>query len=203
MNQMERMKQGLLYDPNDEEVIKEQRQFQNRLWAFNKLKADDYSEKEEYMKSVFARCGKNNYIELPLHANWGGHHLYLGSDIYFNSNTTLVDDGNIHIGDKVMFGPNVTIITAAHPVLPELRSRGLQYNRDVRIEENVWIGAGVIIMPGVTIGKNSVIGAGSIVTRDIPENVVAVGNPCRVMRQISERDREYFFRDERIDWENL
>ena len=102
-----------------------------------------------------------------------------------------------------MFGPNVTIATANHPILPELREKGLQYNKDVHIGKNVWIGAGVVIVPGITIGNNSVIGAGSVVVKDIPANVVAVGNPCRVLREISQHDREYFCRNERIDWENL
>ena len=203
MTQYERMVQGLLYDPGDREIMEEQVPFQDRLWAFNQLKPSDYEKKQEYMHAVFAACGEDSYIELPLRANWGGHHLHLGSGVYVNSNLTLVDDGQIYVGDKVMFGPNVTITTANHPIEPELRARGLQYNKDVFIGENAWIGAGVMILPGVHIGKNTVIGAGSVVTRDIPENVVAVGNPCRVMRPVSERDREYFFRDERIDWENL
>jgi galactoside O-acetyltransferase len=101
------------------------------------------------------------------------------------------------------FGPNVTLTTANHPIDPELRAWGLQYNKDIHIGENAWIGAGAIILPGVTIGKNTVIGAGSVVTKDIPDNVVAVGNPCRVMREVSDRDREYFYKSERIDWENL
>ena len=102
-----------------------------------------------------------------------------------------------------MFGPNVTVVTAAHPVEPGLRARGFQYNKDVYIGENAWIGAGAVILPGVHIGRNAVIGAGSIVTADIPDNAVAVGNPCRVMREAGQRDREFFFKDERIDWENL
>ena len=127
----------------------------------------------------------------------------MGNNVYANFNLTLVDDGNIYIGDNVMFGPNVTIATANHPILPELREKGLQYNKDVHIGKNVWIGAGVVIVPGITIGNNSVIGAGSVVVKDIPANVVAVGNPCRVLREISQHDREYFYRNERIDWENL
>ncbi len=167
------------------------------------LSADQQQERQQYMKEVFAACGENCYIEPPLHANWGGHHLHLGNNVYANFNLTLVDDGHIYVGDRVMFGPNVTVTTANHPIEPGLRSRGLQYNRDVWIGENVWIGAGVIIMPGIHIGNNSVIGAGSVVTRDIPENVVAVGNPCRVLREISDRDRKYFYKEEKIDWENL
>jgi len=203
MTQYERMINGLLYDPLDQEVIKNQVCRQNRLWEFNQLRPTDYEAKTAYMKEVFAECGDGNYIELPFHANWGGHNTHWGSGIYANSNLTLVDDGHIYIGDKVMFGPNVTVVTAAHPVEPGLRARGFQYNKDVYIGENAWIGAGAVILPGVHIGRNAVIGAGSIVTADIPDNAVAVGNPCRVMREAGQRDREFFFKDERIDWENL
>ena len=117
------------------------------------------------------------YIELPFHANWGGHNVHFKNNIYANSNLTLVDDGHIYVGDNVMFGPNVVVTTANHPLDPSLWKIGYQYNKDVIIEENVWIGSGVIIVPGIKIGKNSVIGAGSVVTKDIPSNVVAVGNP--------------------------
>lgn len=203
MTQYERMIRGLIYDPADPEILGEQQPFQDKLWEFNLLKPSDLEAKEAYMKEVFAECGDNNYIELPLHANWGGSHTHWGSGIYANSNLTLVDDGHIYIGDKVLIGPNVTIITAGHPVWPKLRETALQFNRDVHIGENVWIGANVVIVPGVTIGKNSVIGAGSIVTKDIPEDVVAAGDPCRVLRKIGEHDREYYYRDEKIDRENL
>ena len=199
MNQYERMIKGLVYDPNDEEILKMQFPYQDKLWEFNRLKPSDVKKKQEYMKKVFAECGDNCYIELPFHANWGGSRVHFGNNIYANSNLTLVDDGHIYVGDKVMFGPNVTVATANHPIDPRLRSKGYQYNRDVYIEENVWIGAGVIIVPGVHIGKNSVIGAGSVVTKDIPENVVAVGNPCRVLREISDRDRKYFYKNDLID----
>ncbi len=203
MTQYERMVAGLIYDPLDEEIMKEQVTFQERLWEFNRLKPSDNEKKTRYMKEVFAECGEGNYIELPFNANWGGHHLHLGSGVYANFNLTLVDDGHIYVGDRVMFGPNVTISTANHPINAELRARSLQYNKDIHIGENAWIGAGVIILPGISIGKNTVIGAGSIVTKDIPDNVVAVGNPCRVLREVSDHDREFFYRDERIDWENI
>ncbi len=203
MTQYERMVNGLIYDPADDEIIKEQIVFQDKLWTFNQLKPSEYDKKQRYMKEIFAECGENCYIELPFHANWGGHHVHFGSGIYANSNLTLVDDGHIYIGDKVMFGPNVTIATASHPINPELRDRGLQFNKDVYIGENTWIGAGVIIVPGVHIGSNTVIGAGSIVTKDIPDNVIAVGNPCRVLRNVSEKDSEFFYKTERIDWKNL
>lgn len=197
------MEKGLLYDPGDPEIMKEQVPFQDRLWDFNQLRPSDYEEKQQYMREVFAECGENCYIELPLRANWGGRHLHLGSGIYANANLTLVDDGHIYVGDKVMFGPNVIITTASHPVEPELRARGLQFNKDIRIEENAWIGAGAILLPGIHIGKNTVIGAGSVVTHDIPGGVVAVGNPCRILREIGDRDREYFYKFEKIDRNNL
>lgn len=202
MTQYERMVQGMLYDPGDEEILREQVPYQDKLWAFNQLKPSDCEAKQAYMKAVFAECGDDCYIELPFHANWGGHHVHFGSGIYANSNLTLVDDGHIYIGDKVMFGPNVVVATAGHPIDPELRSLGLQYNKDVYIGENAWIGGGTVVVPGVHIGKNAVIGAGSVVTKDIPDDVIAVGNPCRVLRAVSEHDREFFYKTEKIDWDD-
>ena len=204
MTETERMEAGLLYDPGAEEILSVQSPLGEKLKEFNDLRPLQFEEQQRLMKEMFAECGENVFIQRPLYANWGGSHVHLGSNIYANFNLTLVDDGHIYIGDWVKFGPNVTIVTAGHPVLPELRKDpALQFNKDVHIEECVWIGAGVIVLPGVTIGKNSVIGAGSVVTKDIPENVVAVGNPCRVMRPIGDRDRETFFRNERIDWEEM
>lgn len=203
MTQKERMEQGIIYNPNDEMITKEQAPYLDKLWEFNNLKPSQYEEKVRYMKEIFAECGENCYIELPFRANWGGHNVHFGNNVYANFNFTVVDDGDIYVGDRVMFGPNVTIATANHPIEPGLRSKAMQYNKSVHIGENVWVGANTVIVPGVTIGKNSVIGAGSVVTKDIPENVVAFGNPCRVLREIGEHDREFFYKQERIDWENL
>ena len=202
LTQKERMEQGLLYDPASEEILKDQALLLDGLREFNALSSSQVAEKEAYMHRVFAECGKNCYIELPFHANFGGAHVHFGDDIYANFNLTMVDDGHIYVGNHSMFGPNVTVITAGHTINPKIR-RNTQYNRDVHIGENVWIGACVTILPGVTIGDNSVIGAGSVVTKDIPSNVVAVGNPCRVLRPIDERDEKYFYRDSPIDWENI
>ena len=203
MTEYEKMVKGLTYNPGDEKIMSEQLQYQDKLWEFNQLKPSQYSEKIKYMKEMFAECGDNCYIELPFRANWGGHHVHFGSGIYANSNLTIVDDGHVYVGDKVMFGPNVTIATANHPIEPTLRAKGLQYNKDVYVGENTWIGAGVIIVPGVRIGKNTVIGGGSVVTKDIPDNVVAVGNPCRVLREVGEHDKKYFYKNEEIDWETI
>ena len=203
MTQYERMVAGLIYDPGDEEIMKEQMPYQDKLCDFNNLKTSQLKEKEAYLKEVFAQCGEGCYVEVPLRANWGGAHVHFGNRVYANYNLTLVDDGHIYVGDDVLFGPNVVIATANHPIEPMLRSKALQYNKDVHIGNNVWIGAGAIIVPGITIGDNSVIGAGSVVTHDIPSDVVAVGNPCRILRKIGENDRICFYKDERIDWEEL
>ena len=190
MTEYEKMVAGKLYDPQDPEIMDEQFPFQDKLWEFNQLKPSDLEKKEQYMKEVFAECGEGCYIELPFRANWGGHHVHFGSGIYANSNLTIVDDGHVYIGDKVMIGPNVTIATASHPIEPELRAKGLQFNLDVHIGENAWIGSNAVILPGVTIGKNVVVGAGSVVTKDIPNNTVVVGNPAHIIRRINQAPEE-------------
>lgn len=199
----ERLHTGEIYLPGDDEILEEQFQCQEKLYDYNQTRPSEGEKRSKLLKEMFAEIGDGCYIEPPLRANWGGHFVHFGKNIYANFNLTLVDDTHIYVGDATMFGPNVTIATAGHPILPELREQAYQYNMPVRIGKNCWLGAGVIVMPGVTIGDNTVIGAGSIVTKDIPANVVAVGNPCRVMREIGEYDREYYFKERRIDYENL
>lgn len=203
MTEKEKMHNGKLYLPGDEEIIREQTLCLEKLYNFNATRPLEYEKRMTLLKDMFAEIGDNCYIEPPLHTNWGGHHVHFGSNIYANFNLTLVDDTHIYVGDRTMFGPNVTIATAGHPILPELRAKGYQYNAPVRIGQNCWIGAGVIIVPGITIGDNVVIGAGSIVTKDLPDNVVAVGNPCRILREVNEQDRKYYFKDKMISREDL
>lgn len=203
MTEKERMDAGLIYNPNDEEIMKVQREWLEMQYDFNLTRPSEQDKRDALMKKMFGSIGEGCYVEPPLHANWGGKNIFLGNNVYVNFNLTVVDDGNVYVGDKVLFGPNVTIATANHPIESSLRARGLQYNKDVHIGNNVWVGAGAIIVPGITIGDNSVIGAGSIVTKDIPANVIALGNPCRVLRSINEHDKEYFYKKEKIDWENL
>ncbi len=194
---------GDIYYPSGDEIMKEQAKCLEKQYDYNLTRPSDGALREKLLKEMFAEIGENCYIEPPLHANWGGHHVHFGNNVYANFGLTLVDDTHIYVGDCTMFAPNVVVATAGHPVLPELREKALQYNLPVHIGRNCWIGTGALIMPGVTIGDNSVIGAGSVVTRDIPANVVAVGNPCRVLREISEHDREFYYRDKKIDWEKL
>ena len=189
----------VLYDSGDENILKEQFKYLDYLYDYNGTRPREVEKREALLQKMFAEIGTNCYIEPPFRANWGGHHVHMGNHVYANYNLTLVDDTHIYIGDYTMIGPNVTIATAGHPILPELRNQNMQYNVPVYIGKSVWIGAGVIILPGVTIGDGTVIGAGSVVTKDIPPNVVAVGNPCRILRKINEQDRIYYFKDKKIN----
>ena len=198
MTEKDKLHSGELYWPNDPTVWDEQMVLLDKLAEFNAIPHARMADRFAMMRELFAEVGEGCYIEPPLHANMAGRYVHFGKNVYANFDLTLVDDTHIYVGDGTMFGPNVTIATAGHPIDPELRARGLQYNMPVRIGKNCWLGAGVIVLPGVTIGDNVVIGAGSVVTKDIPSNVLAVGNPCRVLREIGEHDRAYYFRDRKI-----
>ena len=198
-----KMHTGELYFPGDEDIMKEQMAYQDLLCEYNQTKPSEGKKRTELLKKMLGDCGENVYIEAPFYSNFGGHHCHFGKFVYANYSLTCVDDTHIYIGDYTMIGPNVTIATAGHPILPELRKKGLQYNMPVHIGVNCWIGAGAIILPGITIGDNVVIGAGSVVTKDIPSDVIAVGNPCSIMREVGEHDRKYYFKDRKInldDW---
>ncbi|MBQ2729721.1 MAG: sugar O-acetyltransferase [Clostridia bacterium] len=199
----EMMHSGDLYLPMEKELFEHQINRLDMLYEFNMTRPTELEKRSEMLKKMFAEVGENCYIEPPLHTNFGGQHVHFGSYVYANFNLTLVDDTHIYVGDATMFGPNVVVATAGHPILPELRIQGYQYNAPVHIGKNCWIGAGAVIVPGVTIGDNVVIGAGSVVTKDIPSNVVAVGNPCRVLREVDDRDREFYFKKRRISPELL
>ncbi|MBQ9945990.1 MAG: sugar O-acetyltransferase [Clostridia bacterium] len=203
MTNMDLLHSGKIYAPGDEEIMTEQLKCLEKLYDFNMTRPSEQEKRETMLKSMFAEFGESCYIEPPLHANWAGKHVHFGKNVYANFGLTLVDDTHIYVGDGTMLGPNVVIATAGHPILPELREKQYQFNLPVHIGKNCWLGAGVIVMPGVTIGDNSVIGAGSVVTKDIPSNVVAVGNPCRVLREISDRDKEYYYKDKKINYEDL
>ncbi|MBQ7960465.1 MAG: sugar O-acetyltransferase [Clostridia bacterium] len=199
MREYEKLHSGELYLPGDDEIMKEQLKCLEKLYDFNNTRPSELDKREVLLKKMFAEIGNDCYIEPPLHSNWGGKHVHFGKNVYANFNLTLVDDTHIYVGDYTMIGPNVTLATAGHPILPELREKAYQYNAPVKIGKNCWIGAGVIVVPGVTIGDNTVIGAGSVVTKDIPSNVVAVGNPCRILREINEHDKKYYFKNREIN----
>ena len=203
MTEREKIHSGNIYWPSDPAIMEEQLGYLDLMDEYNRTPRRLQEERAAMLPKLFAEVGENCYIESPYFANWGGRHVHLGSNIYANAGLKLVDDTHIYIGDNTMLGPKVTIATAGHPIDPELRGRGLQYNLPVHIGKNCWLGAGVIVMPGITIGDNTVIGAGSVVTKDIPSGVVAVGNPCRVLREVGERDKIYYWRDKKIDWKEL
>lgn len=203
MDMNEKLHSGVLYLPDDDDIIELQEKCLEKLYDFNMTRPREMEKRNAMLKDMFAEIGEDCYIEPPFHANWGGHHVHFGNRVYANFNLTLVDDTHIYVGDCTMFAPNVTVATAGHPIAPCLRKYGIQYNASVHIGKNCWIGAGALIMPGVTIGDNTVIGAGSVVTKDIPSNVVAVGNPCRVMREINEQDMITYFKDRKINWSDF
>ena len=198
MTECEMLHGGGLYRSDEAALLNEQTACLERLYDFNATRPSEGEKREALLKEMFAELGENCYIEPPLRSNWGGRHVHFGKNVYANFNLTLVDDTHIYVGDYTMIGPNVTLATAGHPILPALREEVYQFNLPVRIGRNCWLGAGVIVLPGITIGDNTVVGAGSVVTRDLPSGVVAAGNPCRVLREIGERDRLYYWRDKRI-----
>ena len=195
-----RMADGRLYACNSPELFAEQERRRDVLDAYNALPFSSSAERDALLAQLLAEVGESCMIEPPFHANWGGANLHLGSNVYANMGLTLVDDADIFIEDNVMIGPNVTICTGTHPISPRLRARGLQYNKPVRICAGAWLGAYCVVLPGVTVGEGSVVGAGSVVTRDVPAGgVVAVGNPCRVLREIGEKDERVYDRDKPVD----
>ena len=199
----EKMHSVSLYSCADGALVEEQTACLDKLYDFNMTRPTETQKREKMLKEMFCEIGENCYIEPPLHSNWGGKHVHFGNNVYANFGLTLVDDTHIYVGDYTMFAPHVTLATAGHPILPELREKIYQYNAPIHIGRNCWLGAGVIVLPGITIGDNSVIGAGSIVTKDIPPNVVAYGNPCKVIREIGEKDRETYFQGRKIDFDAI
>ena len=185
---------GELYDSAEEDLMLCQEECKKLVSEYNALppSRDNFEKRREILMRIFGINGSTSWFEPPFHANWGGRFVKLGKGVYANFNLTLIDDGVITIGDNVEFGPNVTIVTAAHPLHHEIRKNGVQYNKPVTIGDNCWLGAGVIVLPGVTIGDNSVIGAGSLVTKDIPANSLAYGSPARVIREIGEDDLVHY-----------
>ena len=182
---------GEYYDCNDMKLLSYQHRCVAQMNRYNKIKSGPVGlwRRMKRLKRVFGSIGEGGYVEPPVHANFGGKNVFVGKNFYANANLMLVDDGKITIGDNVMLGPNVTIATAVHPLRADERQESQnQKNLPVTIGNNVWIAACVTVLPGVTIGDGAVIGAGSVVTKDFPPNVLAYGNPCRAVREISESD---------------
>ncbi len=190
------MKAGYIW-LDDAENMALQARAKTLVEKFNSLPPEAMEERMALNKEIFGSCGKNVWIVPPMKLAVGKY-ISIGEGCYFNAGTTFIDDWKIEIGSNCLFGPNVTLCTTGHPISPNHRMDGM-YSFPIKIGNTCWIGANVIILPGITIGDHSVIGAGSVVTKDIPANVVAAGNPCRVLRQIDERDETYYFKGHRFD----
>ena len=194
------MKNGMLYTDIGEGLEQERRRCKELLYDFNLTRPSEEALRSSLLGELLGDMGRDIWIEPPFHMAYGTN-VHIGDYFYANFNLVIVDDIDVYIGNNVMIAPNVTITPTGHPVDAELRRPGSQFSIPVRIGNDVWIGSNAVILPGVTIGDNSVIGAGSVVTHDIPANVVAVGNPCRVLREISARDKEYYYKNRRVDEE--
>ncbi|MBE6908486.1 MAG: sugar O-acetyltransferase [Ruminococcaceae bacterium] len=180
----EKMHSGEWYLPNDPVLAREQAECLEKLYDYNATRPHETEKRAALLRDMFAEIGEGCYFEPPFHANWAGKFMHFGKNIYCNFGVTFVDDTSIYVGDFTQFGPHCVIATADHPLDDAEREAGYQRNFPVRIGRNCWFGAGVLVMPGVTIGNNVVVGAGSVVTHDLPDNVLAHGVPCRVVREL-------------------
>ena len=198
MDQKERMLAGLPYKAWMDGLSQERMENKKKIYAFNQLGPDRVGEKEKLLKEILGKTGKHVHIEAPFHCDYG-YNIEVGENFFANYNFTVLDVGKVRIGANAQIAPNVSIYTAGHPVHPDSRNSGYEYGTGITIGDNVWIGGNVCILPGVTIGNNVVIGAGSVVTKDIPDNVIAAGNPCKIIRMITEEDRDFYYRDRRFD----
>ncbi len=201
MDQKERMLRGLPYKAWLDGLEEEREACKAAVYELNQLRPEERDRIPEILKKLFGKTGENVWIEPPFHCDYGWN-IEVGENFFANYGLTVLDVGKVTIGDNVQIAPNVLISTAGHPIHPVSRNSGYEYGLPITIGDNVWLGGGVILLPGVTIGDNAVIGAGSVVTKDIPADVIAVGNPCRVLRRITEEDRRYYYKDKPFDVED-
>ena len=201
MNQKERMLAGLPYKAWLDGLSEERMECKKKIFEYNQLPPDESEKKEKLIRDIIGKSGEGICIEAPFHCDYGSN-IEVGDNFYSNYNLTILDVAKVTIGKNVMIAPNVSIYTAGHPIHPDSRNSGYEYGIEVTIGDNVWIGGSVVDNPGVHIGNNVVIGSGSVVTKDIPDNYIAVGNPCRLIREITEEDRKYYFKDREFDVED-
>ncbi len=197
MNQKERMLSGLPYLANEDGLFEERQRAKELCYRINHCEPSDLDLRSKYLKVLLNNASEKIYIEPPFRCDYGSN-IYIGDNFYANYNLIILDCAKVTIGENVMIGPNVCITTAGHPI-HHLSRRKYEYADEITIGNNVWIGANVVINPGVKIGDNCVIGSGSVVTKDIPADVVAVGNPCKVLREITDEDRKYYYKDKKFD----
>lgn len=192
MAEKEKAQKGLLYDANnDPSLLKDIEAASILLYKYNQLLPTEVDKKKNILNTLIGHIGENTTIRPPFYCDYG-YNIQIGNNFYANVNLVILDGGKVCIGNNVFIAPNVGIYTAGHPFDVEQRNKGLEYAFPITIGNNVWIGAHTAILPGVNIGDNSIIGAGSVVNKNIPKNSLAVGNPCRVIRQITEEDRNKY-----------
>lgn len=190
MTEKEKMCAQMLYDANyDQTLLEERDKAKDLCHQYNRLRPSDRASQQEVLKKLLGKTGENFTLTAPFWCDYG-YNIELGENFYANHNLVILDGAKVTFGDNVFIGPDCGFHTAGHPIDFERRNRGLEYAYSITVGDNVWIGAGVQVMPGVTIGSNVVIGGGSVVVKDIPGNCVAVGNPCHVLRPITEEDKQ-------------
>ena len=189
----EKMLSGKLYKAAGEELLAERQYAKELVFDFNSSHPGEDSKRKEIIKKLFGKTGNNFFVEPTFRCDYG-YNIEVGENFYANYNCTILDCAKVIIGDHVLLAPNVSLFTAGHPIHYELRNQEFEYAFPITIGNNVWIGGNVVVNPGITIGDNTVIGSGSVVTKNIPANVIAVGNPCKVLRQITDEDKLYYFK---------
>ncbi|MBR2524069.1 MAG: sugar O-acetyltransferase [Clostridiales bacterium] len=198
MNHKERMLANLPYKAWMDGLPDEHLENMKLIYEYNNLPPQEKEKKDQLIRQILGKTKGWINIEQPFHCDYG-YNIEVGENFFANYNLVILDVARVRIGDNVQMGPNVAIYTAGHPIHPDSRNSGYEYGIDITIGDNVWIGGNTCIMPGVTIGRNAVIGAGSVVIKDIPDNAIAVGNPCRVVRFITEEDRDFYYKDRKFD----
>ncbi len=198
MNQKDRMLAGLPYKAWLDGLAEERMENKNKIYEYNHCKPDESEKINKLIRDILGKVGTNVNIEAPFHCDYGKN-IEVGDNFFANYNCTILDVGRVIIGKNVLFAPNVSLYTAGHPIHPDSRNYGYEYGIGITIGDNVWLGGNVVVNPGVHIGNNVVVGSGSVVTKDIPDNVIAIGNPCKVIREITEEDRKYYYKNYEFD----
>lgn len=198
MNMKERMLAGLPYKAWLDGLEEERMECKDKLFKYNHTHPNETESLDHQMRDILGSAGENITLLQPVHFDYGKN-IEIGNNFFSNYNLIILDVGKVIIGDNVMFAPNVSIYTAGHPIHPETRNTGYEYGISITIGDNVWIGGSAVINCGVKIGNNVVIGSGSVVTKDIPDNTVVVGNPARIIRTITDKDKGYYFKDKKIE----
>lgn len=190
-SEKEKMLAGDLYVANDPELRKDFMKAKQLVREYNHTTEDQSEKRSQIAKKLFKNCGEKTYMEPPFYTDYGCN-TEVGDNFYANYECIILDIANVKIGNNVMFGPRVGLYTAGHPIDAIVRNESFEYGKPITIGNDVWVGGNVVVNPGVTIGSNVVIGSGSIVTKDIPDNVIAVGNPCKVLREITNEDKKHW-----------